>query len=86
VDPQAHVLIFDAAKQPFDEHVVPLLASTPVKTAPVNCEPWSVLKVSRPVIKTLAPHNFLAKFLRAFRAFIAAGDCFGFSGHIALRC
>jgi hypothetical protein len=23
-----------------------LLASTPVKAEPVNCEPWSVLKIS----------------------------------------
>jgi hypothetical protein len=25
---------------------IPLLASTPVKAAPVNCEPWSVLNIS----------------------------------------
>jgi type 1 fimbria pilin len=25
---------------------MPLSASTPVKAAPVNCEPWSVLKIS----------------------------------------
>jgi hypothetical protein len=25
---------------------MPLLLSTPVKAAPVNCEPWSVLKMS----------------------------------------
>ena len=25
---------------------MPLLASTPVKAWPVNCEPWSVLKIS----------------------------------------
>ena len=25
---------------------MPLLASTPVKAEPVNCEPWSVLKIS----------------------------------------
>jgi hypothetical protein len=25
---------------------MPLLASTPVKAKPVNCEPWSVLKMS----------------------------------------
>jgi hypothetical protein len=25
---------------------MPLPASTPVKAAPVNCEPWSVLKMS----------------------------------------
>jgi hypothetical protein len=25
---------------------MPLLASRPVKAAPVNCEPWSVLKIS----------------------------------------
>ena len=26
---------------------MPLLASTPVKAAPVNCEPWSVLQIGK---------------------------------------
>src|SRR5216117_3768380 len=58
VGPQIYLLVFDAAPQPLDEHVsrhaplpsmliaMPSLASALVKAAPVNCEPWSVLKIS----------------------------------------
>jgi hypothetical protein len=55
---EIHLLVFDASPESFDEDVVaprplpsmlmaiPLLASTPVDAAPVNCEPWSVLKIA----------------------------------------
>src|SRR5262245_66624204 len=55
---QIHLLVFDTAPQPLDEHisrqapllsmliVIALSASTPVKAAPVNCEPSSVLRMS----------------------------------------
>ena len=59
VSPQIHLLVFDAAPQPLDEHVIPpspfavhadgdglFFANTPVNAAPVNCEPWSVLQIS----------------------------------------
>jgi hypothetical protein len=56
--PAEHLLVFDAAPQTLDEHVVSpsalavhadgnvVVASTPVKAEPVNCEPWFLLKIS----------------------------------------
>src|SRR6266705_2622757 len=58
VGSQIDLLVFDAFPQPLNEHVVPpgpfavhadgdaWLASRPVNAAPVNCDPWSVLKIS----------------------------------------
>jgi hypothetical protein len=55
---EINLFIFDAAPEPLDKDVVappPLLSrliamlavnSAPVKAAAVNCEPWSVLKIS----------------------------------------
>ena len=59
VSPQVYLLIFDAAPQPLDEHVVAPCAlavhadgdavageHAGVKAAPVNREPWAVLNIS----------------------------------------
>jgi len=55
---QIDLLRFDALPQPLNEDVVSpgsfaihadgdtVIAKTPVKATPVNCEPWSVLKMS----------------------------------------
>jgi hypothetical protein len=55
---QVDFLVLDAFPQPLNEQVVPpspfavmlmamsWLASRPVNAAPVNCAPWSVLKIS----------------------------------------
>jgi len=58
VGSQIDLLVFDAAPQPFNEDVVPpspfavhadgdaVVGEDAGKAAPVNCEPWSVLKMS----------------------------------------
>ena len=58
VGSQIDFLVFDAAPKPFDKHIVPpgpfaihadgdtVIAKHPVNAVPVNCEPWSVLKIS----------------------------------------